>query len=318
MTETKRLKIYPASQEQMREMIASERDAEMKKAYTEMLEGCLARPDQYVWYAVWMIELKDGTHIGDLCFKGFNGGVPEIGYGIVPEYRGEGYATEAVSAALRYAFSDPRVTAVEAETEEGNAASRRVLEKCGFIPNGQTGEEGPRFVLKRRAGDFKTETERLIIDGIRESDKEDYFFNISHDRKVLETFICRYAESIDELDITPYIENEKMFAIRLRETGRLIGIILYFDDRDGECEIGYGIGSRYWNRGYATEAVRAFIKYCFDKGFTTVYASFFTGNDASRRVMEKCGMTFSRFSEKELTYLGAERDLTYYCIRKNG
>ncbi len=48
-----------------------------------------------------------------------------------------------------------------------------------------------------------------------------------------------------------------------------------------------------------------------------VYASFFTGNDASRRVMEKCGMTFDHFSEKELTYLGAPRDLTYYAIHRN-
>ena len=36
----------------------------------------------------------------------------------------------------------------------------------------------------------RMETERLILDSIRESDKEDYFINISHDKKVLETFIC--------------------------------------------------------------------------------------------------------------------------------
>ena len=33
------------------------------------------------------------------------------------------------------------------------------------------------------------ETERLLIDPIRESDKADYFRNISNDKKVLETFI---------------------------------------------------------------------------------------------------------------------------------
>ena len=161
------------------------------------------------------------------------------------------------------------------------------------------------------------ETERLIIDRIRETDRDDYFTNISHDKRVLETFICRYAETPDELDLSPYIANEKMFAIRLKETGRLIGIMLYFDDTEDSCEIGYGIGSGYWNRGYVTEAAKRFIEYCFDeKGFKTVYASFFTGNDASRRVMEKCGMTFCRFSEKELTYLDKERDLTYYSISK--
>ncbi len=33
-----------------------------------------------------------------------------------------------------------------AETEPGNIASQRVLEKAGFIPTGTNGEEGPRFV----------------------------------------------------------------------------------------------------------------------------------------------------------------------------
>ena len=141
--------------------------------------------------------------------------------------------------------------------------------------------------------------------------------DISHDRKVLETFVCRYAETIDDLDISGYVAREDMFAIRLKETGRLIGIILYFDDTGESCEIGYGIGSQYWNRGYCTEAVAAFLAFLFrEKGFQTVYASFFTGNDASRRVMEKCGMTWSRFSEKEFTYLGQERDLTYFAIQR--
>ena len=44
---------------------------------------------------------------------------------------------------------------------------------------------------------MRIETERLIIDSIRETDREDYFRNISHDRKVLETFICRYAQTLE-------------------------------------------------------------------------------------------------------------------------
>ena len=161
------------------------------------------------------------------------------------------------------------------------------------------------------------ETERLIIDQIREGDKEDYFITISHDKKVLETFICRYADTLEEFDFSSYPGREELFAIRLKETGRLIGIILYFDVKEGSCEIGYGIGSEFWNRGYVTEAVQCFLEYLFqEKGMSTVYASFFVGNDASRRVMEKCGMIYDHFSEKELNYLGAERDLIYYVIKR--
>ncbi|MDO4614653.1 MAG: GNAT family N-acetyltransferase [Lachnospiraceae bacterium] len=144
--ETKRLKIYPAAQEQMEAFIAAEADAELKKAYAEMLEGCLRHPEQWQWYAMWMIELRDGTHIGDLCFKGLEAnGMAEIGYGILEEYQGQGYATEAVGATVIWALKQPDVACVEAETAPDNRASQRVLEKCGFLPSGTVGEEGPRF-----------------------------------------------------------------------------------------------------------------------------------------------------------------------------
>ena len=146
MIEAKRLKIYPAAREQMEAFIAAETDAELKKAYTEMLEGCIQHPDQREWYAMWMIELRDGTHIGDLCFKGLDAkAMTEIGYGILEEYQGQGYATEAVGAAVHWALQQPGMKRLEAETAPDNLASQRVLEKCGFLPSGTIGEEGPRF-----------------------------------------------------------------------------------------------------------------------------------------------------------------------------
>ena len=148
MLNTERLRIYPASREQMEAMMASEQEEELKKAYDEMLEGCLRYPDQWDWYAIWMIEKTDGTHIGDLCFKGLReDGIAEIGYGILEEHQEQGYATEAVQAACHWAFLHPDVRSLEAETDAENAASQRVLEKCGFRPNGTFGEEGPRFSL---------------------------------------------------------------------------------------------------------------------------------------------------------------------------
>ena len=148
MIEDERIRIYPASQEQMEKYISLETDGELKKAYGEMLEGCLSHPDQWDWYAMWMIEKMDGTHIGDLCFKGLEADCnPEIGYGILEEYRGQGFATEAVKLALKWAFSHPMVKAVEAEADSDNVASQRVLMKCGFHQNGEFGEEGPRYIV---------------------------------------------------------------------------------------------------------------------------------------------------------------------------
>lgn len=152
--ETTRLLMYTASQEEMRGIIDSQTDDILKKAYQEMLQGCLDHPGQWDWYSVWIIEEKDGTRIGDLSFKGLcDDGSVEIGYGIGDEYQGRGYATEAVDAAVLWALQQPGVARVEAETESDNQSSQRVLAKCGFVPSGVYGEEGPRFVRSNPSPD---------------------------------------------------------------------------------------------------------------------------------------------------------------------
>ena len=152
MIETNRLKIYAASKEQMEAFIAAQSIEILKAAYTEMLDGCLAHPEQWEWYAIWMIELKDGTHIGELCFKGISEeGSAEIGYGIAEDHQLCGYATEAVSALVDWALKRPGATCVTAETEESNIASQKVLSKAGFMPTGEIGEEGPLYVRKKDA-----------------------------------------------------------------------------------------------------------------------------------------------------------------------
>ena len=86
------------------------------------------------------------SYIGNLSFKGpAQDNVVEIGYGILPDQEGKGYTTEAVQAMTQWAFGNADVVFVEAETEPENRASRRILEKCGFVLNG----EGPRFVLEK-------------------------------------------------------------------------------------------------------------------------------------------------------------------------
>ena len=105
MLNTERLRIYPASREQMEAMIASEQEEELKKAYDAMPEGCPQHPDQWEWYAIWMFEKMDATWVGDLCFKGLQkNGAAEIGYGIPEAFLGQGYAAEAVQAACRWAL----------------------------------------------------------------------------------------------------------------------------------------------------------------------------------------------------------------------
>ena len=143
---TERLRLYVASKAEMEQIIERQTDGDLQKAYQEMLDGYLAHPEQGEWYAIWMVTRHDGVQVGDLSFKGLkDDGSAEIGYGIKDEFQGQGYATEAVTAAVDWALTQAGVLRVEAEAEQDNTASQRVLAKCGFVPNGIIGEEGPRY-----------------------------------------------------------------------------------------------------------------------------------------------------------------------------
>ena len=146
---TKRMILRPMTDAEIEAQIARADSDELRAAYGEMLDGCKRDPANRVWYAPWRMALKDGVEdIGDLCFKGtVKDHSVEIGYGVQPEYAGKGYATEAVQAMTQWAFSQKDVVFVEAETAPDSKASQRVLEKCGFVPDG-TGAEGPRFLLE--------------------------------------------------------------------------------------------------------------------------------------------------------------------------
>lgn len=147
---TNRLKIYVASEEQMKKFIDDQMNDVMKVAYTEMLNKSLAHKEEWEWYAMWMIELKDGSHVGELCFKGISkDGIVEIGYGIAGEYQGKGYATEAVKAVVDWALKQAAVLCIKAETEESNIASQKVLKKVGFMSTSENGNEGPIFINKK-------------------------------------------------------------------------------------------------------------------------------------------------------------------------
>ena len=161
MIKTKRLKIYPSTREQMEEFIAFQSDENLKAAYSEMLSDSLAHLKQWNWYAIWMIELENGTHIGELCFKGLDeNGVTEIGYGISKPFQNQGFASEAVQAVVTWALKEPHVTAIESETDADNISSQRVLGKCGFKPNGKMGQEGPRYVLRKKENEQGSRVKR--------------------------------------------------------------------------------------------------------------------------------------------------------------
>lgn len=153
---TKRLTLVPLTDGELEALMNRETDPHMKGAYGEMLSGCRDHPADRLFYTEWRMTLPDGTSIGGLGFKGpaVNGAV-DLGYGVDPAYRGNGYATEAAAGMIRWAFARQDVYVVEAEAEPNNAASLSVLRKLGFTEIG-TGREGLRFEKEKPASALTT------------------------------------------------------------------------------------------------------------------------------------------------------------------
>jgi RimJ/RimL family protein N-acetyltransferase len=89
---------------------------------------------------VWvMIERESATVVGDIGFLGAPGtdGSIEIGYSVIPDRRGRGYATEAARALVDWALRQPGVTTVVAGCDNSNVPSIRTLERLGFMRTGE-------------------------------------------------------------------------------------------------------------------------------------------------------------------------------------
>jgi RimJ/RimL family protein N-acetyltransferase len=90
------------------------------------------------WFGWYAIRPGDDV-LSDMvvAIAGFYGppsaeGVIEIGYSVCPEWRGHGYATEAVRALTEHAFAQAGVKRILAHAYLANPASVRVLERCGY------------------------------------------------------------------------------------------------------------------------------------------------------------------------------------------
>jgi RimJ/RimL family protein N-acetyltransferase len=86
--------------------------------------------------AAFLVELHNGTLIGGCGIGVHIATLPEIGYWFGVPFWGRGYATEAARAVLAYAFETLGYDELEGGARVSNPASRRVLEKCGYVWTG--------------------------------------------------------------------------------------------------------------------------------------------------------------------------------------
>lgn len=145
--ETKRLQLVPFTLELMKATLKG-KDTLSKALGVEIpstwpgpdladaIPGFIAQMEREAAEFAWdwlIVHKKERIIVGDVGFMGGpKDGIAEIGYSIVPEYRNQGYATEAALYLIHWALQQREVLRVTAQCLNDNLGSIKVLEKIGM------------------------------------------------------------------------------------------------------------------------------------------------------------------------------------------
>ena len=130
----------------------------IERAFTASLDEIRADPATRLWGDRLMIEAAargERRVVGSVVFHGKPGpdGIAEVAYGVEESSQGQGLATEATSACVRWALEQEGILAVRATTLPWHFASLRVIQKMGMTQVGTREHEmlGELLVFGKRA-----------------------------------------------------------------------------------------------------------------------------------------------------------------------
>lgn len=143
-------------------------------------------------------------------------------------------------------------------------------------------------------------TERLVLRGWRESDREP-FAALNADPVVMEHFPATLTRAESDAQVDRFVDRwatgrPSLWAVEVPGVAPFIGYVGLlepsFEAHFTPCvEVGWRLAAAHWGHGYATEAARAATAHGFDALGLDEIVSFTTvANTRSRRVMERLGM----------------------------
>ena len=170
-------------------------------------------------------------------------------------------------------------------------------------------------------------TDRLILRKFQYDDTDDmlkYWVSLPKVQHMYAEPIYTTKDEVHEL-LTKYIssyekDNYYRWAVILKDTNECIGQIAYFlvDSKNNFAEIEYCIGPKFQNKGFATEAAKAVIKYGFtEMDLHKVQICHKSINLPSKNVIKKCGFTYEGTLRDYFYINGQYVDRLYYSILKS-
>jgi len=177
-------------------------------------------------------------------------------------------------------------------------------------------------------GTKELETERLILRKLTANDYADAYINWCSSEEVSKYVLwSKHKDPIFTKMLYEAWENEYedlktyRWIVELKKTKDLIGVIDVVSKKYmvfGTVEIGYCYGEKFWNKGYASEALKRVIKFLFEEcDVDTICAEHMSNNIASGKVMVNSGMTYEgTLKSRVIDKNNLRNDLLSYSITK--
>lgn len=169
-------------------------------------------------------------------------------------------------------------------------------------------------------------TPRLILRKLLKSDADDMFEYAGNPAVTKYLLWDAHASKKYTLRYLSYLQSRYKvgefydWAIVEIQSGKMIGTCGFtsFDLPNNSAEVGYVLNPTYWHRGIAAEALREMLHYAFEVlQLNRVEARYMLGNENSRRVMEKVGMTFEGVSREAVFTKGRYASVGTCSVLRN-
>ncbi|MCL2400531.1 MAG: GNAT family N-acetyltransferase [Defluviitaleaceae bacterium] len=164
-------------------------------------------------------------------------------------------------------------------------------------------------------------TQSLILRKFKKEDAPD-ILEWGSDEETLKFLTWDGVKTVEEAKaaiVEHYWSRSGIFAIELKSNQKCIGCIdLRLKPDHEKAGFGYVLNRQYWGKGYMTEALSAVLKLCFENlELNRVESCHYVGNEASGKVMSKCGMKLEGISKHGEKIKGIFHDVVYYGILNN-
>lgn len=131
------------------EVVRYIRPAKTKEECDVFLQEIIKYAEENPLFGRWAVyEKSGGSFVGSFAVIPIKGtDKMQLGYSLLREMRGKGYATELTNNGIQYFFEKTDDAVLYAQTESENTSSVKVLLRCGFIESGSH-REGEKEIIE--------------------------------------------------------------------------------------------------------------------------------------------------------------------------